>query len=162
MRDERFNAYADGKLGRMPLKNVYEGFLEKVGTSRGDINMSREENARERLNKDLDELRSAYPDVNINALIADESFSDYADGKLGRMPLKNVYEGFLGFVDRNKRDAVNRAAQMVANAKASPGALSSAGKANEPYFSFEQVKAMSRSEVHRNYDKIMKSMQKWG
>ena len=120
-----------------------------------------EQSANERMQKDLDELRSAYPDVNIDELINDEAFNDYADGKLGRKPLKEVYEGFLSFVDRHKRDAENKAAQMVANAKASPGALSSAGESGEKYFTRDEVKAMNAKQIHENYDAIRRSMTKW-
>ena len=111
---------------------------------------------------DKSEFVKAYPDVSLSDLIEDKMFQSFAGGKVGTVPLKEIYEGFLSFTAEYDKRANEKAAQIAANAKASPGALSSAGKANEPYFSFEQVKAMSRSEVHRNYDKIMKSMQKWG
>ena len=122
---------------------------------------AREQAASEQMNRDLSDFSASYPDVNIDELIKDEAFNDYADGKIGRKTLKQIYEGYLGFVDRQRRAAESKAAQTLANAKASPGALSSAGESNEKFFSFEQVKNMSPAEVKKNYDAIMKSKQKW-
>lgn len=122
---------------------------------------AREQDANERMQKDLSELTDAYPDVSINELIKDEAFYDYADGKLGRKSLKQVYEGYLGFVDRQRRLAENKAAHTLANAKASPGALSSAGESSEKRFTRDEVKAMNAKQVHDNYDAIRRSMTKW-
>ncbi|MBR2474169.1 MAG: hypothetical protein IKB51_03975 [Clostridia bacterium] len=122
---------------------------------------AREQDANERMQKDLSELTDAYPDVNIDELVKDEAFNDYADGKLGRKSLKQVYEGYLGFVDRQRRLAENKAAQTLANAKASPGALSSAGESSEKHFTRDEVKAMNAKQIHENYDAIRRSMTKW-
>lgn len=122
---------------------------------------AREQSANERMQKDLTDLTSAYPDVNIDELIKDEAFNDYADGKLGRKSLKEVYEGYLGFVDRQRRAAESKAAQTLANAKASPGALSSAGESSDKHFTRDEVKAMTAKQIHENYDAIRRSMTKW-
>jgi hypothetical protein len=50
---------------------------------------------------------------------------------------------------------------MLANQKATPGALSSPKSSDNSYFTREQVKGMSKEEIHKNYDKIRASMTKW-
>lgn len=122
---------------------------------------AREQAASEQMNKDLSDFSASYPDVNIDELIKDEAFNDYADGKLGRKTLKQIYEGYLGFVDSQRRAAESKAAQTLANAKASPGALSSSGESGEKFFTRDEVRAMTEKQINDNYDAIRRSMKKW-
>jgi hypothetical protein len=54
------------------------------------------------------------------------------------------------------------AAQIAANAKASPGALSGGGAPESEFFTKEQVKAMTPAQIDANFDKIRRSMGQWG
>lgn len=110
---------------------------------------------------DKAEFVSAYPDVNLEELIGNASFQDYADGKVGVKSLKSIYEGFLRFNSDAEKSARATAAQALANSKASPGSLSSSGNSDDGYFTREQVKAMSQAEVSRNFAKIKESMKRW-
>ena len=111
--------------------------------------------------RDREAFKKKYPDVDLPALIADESFALYADGKVGRKPISEIYEGFLSIRQGEEKRAKGKAAQILANQKASPGALASASEGSEEYFTPEQVRGMSREEVHANYDKIVRSMRRW-
>lgn len=122
---------------------------------------ARAEQVTARMNTELEDMRASYPDVNIDDLIKDEMFNSYADGKVGRIPLKQIYEGFIRFGADFEKKANDRAAQMVANAKASPGALASAGESSEKYFTPDEVRKMTEKQVHDNYDAITRSMTKW-
>ena len=122
---------------------------------------ARAEEVTNRMNTELEDMRSTYPDVNIDELIKDEAFNGYADGKVGRVPLKQIYEGFIRLSADLEKKANNKAAQMVANAKASPGALASAGESTEKFFTREEVKAMTSKQINDNYDLIRKSMKRW-
>ena len=122
---------------------------------------ARAEQVTARMNTELEDMRTSYPDVNIDDLIKDEAFNSYADGKVGRVPLKQIYEGFIRFSSDLEKKANDRAAQMVANAKASPGALASAGESSEKHFTRDEVKAMTAKQIHDNYDAIRRSMVKW-
>lgn len=110
---------------------------------------------------DREDFVKKYPDVDLPRLIADKSFAEYADGKVGRKPLAEIYEGYERLVRSADKKAENKAAQALANSKASPGALSGGGAPENDFFTREQVKAMSREEVRKNYDKITESMKKW-
>lgn len=123
------------------------------------------EKAKEWYRKDGDDFSAKYPDVNIQELIGNEQFARYAEGKVGEIPLWQIYEGYVGMVEALKADAEKsanqKARQQLANAKASPGALSSTNPPENSYFTREQVQKMSKEEVHKNYDKIRASMSKW-
>lgn len=110
---------------------------------------------------DKADFEAAYPDVDLEGLIGNESFQDYAEGKVGVRSLKSIYEGFLRFNSAVEKEARVSAAQALANSKASPGALSSSGTSDDGFFTRDQVKAMSQAEVSKNYDKIIQDMKKW-
>lgn len=111
--------------------------------------------------KDRTEFVAKYPDADLSALIADEAFAQYAEGKVGEKPLAEIYEGYLKLTSRIEESANRKAAQAAANAKASPGALAGAAQVDADFFTRDQVKAMTPAQIGANYDKIRKSMAKW-
>ncbi|MBQ9760137.1 MAG: hypothetical protein IJW16_02180 [Clostridia bacterium] len=119
------------------------------------------EEDREWFQNDREAFIKAHPDVNFEELIRDEHFALFVEGKLGKRPLSELYESYQGYGAEHEKRARERAAQTLANAKASPGSLTGAGSAENVFFTREQVRAMSREEIHKNYDKIMASMKKW-
>lgn len=120
-----------------------------------------QEKSEEWYRKDTDAFKTEYPGVDIDSLIADEDFRDYAEGKVGQKPLAEIYKGFLKFAGKYEDKAKERAAQYLANRQASPGALKDTKQAESDFFTADQVRAMTPAEVHKNYEKIRKSMQKW-
>lgn len=110
---------------------------------------------------DREAFAAKYPDVSLDELVADEDFADYADGKVGKKPLAEIYEGYLRQSARFEERARTRAAQAAANREASPGALGTAGGGDTGFFTKEQVDAMSMEEVRANLPKINQSMKHW-
>ena len=111
--------------------------------------------------KDRAAFAEKYPDADLDALIGSEDFADYSRGKVGEMPLAEIYEGYLRMTARIEDAANRKAAQAVANGKASPGALTGAAKVESDFFTRDQVKAMTPAQIDANYDAIRKSMAKW-
>ena len=111
--------------------------------------------------KDREEFTAKYPDVNIDTLIQDKQFQAFASGKVGALPLAEIYEGYNGLMAEFEKKSKQIAKQMLANQKASPGALSSPGAIDSGFYTPEQVKKMSQKEVSDNYEKIRASMSKW-
>lgn len=111
--------------------------------------------------KDRDAFVARYPNVDLNELIEDEGFVLFAEGKTGNKPLSEIYEGYLSLRGEQKREARQMAAQMLANQKASPGALSGTDGEEQSFFSAEEVRKMTPGEVRKHYETIMRSMQKW-
>ena len=111
--------------------------------------------------KDQEDFATKHPEVNLQALIQDPQFQKFASGKVGVLPLSEIYEGFIEVVTEYEKKAKAMAKQMLANQKASPGSLSSTNPTDSGYFTKEQVQKMTQAEVHENYDKIRASMRKW-
>lgn len=111
--------------------------------------------------KDKDDFSSKYPDVNIENLISDKQFQIFANGKVGNLPLSEIYEGFIEVTNEYEKKAKQTARQILANSKSTPGALSSPNTPDNSYYTREQVQNMSQEEVSKNLDKIRASMRKW-
>ena len=115
--------------------------------------------------KDRELFVQKYPDVNISELIENKRFNRYAEGKVGTLPLSDIYEGFIESENEIRaeaeKNANQKAQQQLANAKASPGSLASTNQGDSGFFTKEQVQKMSQAEVSKNYDKIRASMSKW-
>jgi hypothetical protein len=63
-----------------------------------------------------------------------------------------------GVATKAEQSAIQKLAN---NAASSPGSLGDGGDGSKTFFTKEEVKAMSQSEVSKNYDKICESMKKW-
>lgn len=117
--------------------------------------------------KDGEDFAKKYPDVNLEELAQDEGFADYADGKVGRKPLAEIYAGYQklkgGNADKTAENKTARglAAQMIANRKAAVGSVTNANGTDSDFISKEAASKMSVSECEKNYDKIIKSMPHW-
>lgn len=104
----------------------------------------------------------AHPEISLSDLLSDGDFAEYAEGKVGKKPLSDIYDGYTRMQQRYSRAAEEKAAQALANARASAGSIAGSGSSAEPeFFTEDQVRKMSQAEVHKNYAKIMKSMEKW-
>ena len=102
-----------------------------------------------------------HPDVNLNDLLKDVNFQAYADGKVGRVPLSDIYKGYTALTKAVDGKAKDLAAQAIANRQASPGSAASSGTADSDFYTAEQVRKMSPKEIHENFKKIRASMAKW-
>ena len=112
--------------------------------------------------QDRADFESAHPEISLSDLLSDGEFAEYAEGKVGKKPLSDIYDGYTRMQQRYSRAAEEKAAQALANARASAGSIAGSGSSAEPdFFTEEQVRKMSQAEVHKNYAKIMKSMEKW-
>lgn len=125
------------------------------------VKQTKADQSQEWYNNDRANFEKDYPDVNVSELIADPDFREWADGKIGRKPLSDIYRGFIGFKSKFDERAKDIAAQKLANKNASPGALHNTNPVDNDFFTADQVRAMTREEVHKNYDKIRKSMERW-
>lgn len=111
--------------------------------------------------KDREEFTNTHPGVNVDQLSKDKRFLLFAEGKIGNKPLSEIYDGYLQFTGEAEKAAQAKAAQTLANKKASPGSLATSGESDNGFFTKEQVQSMTPAEVHKNFDKIRKSMERW-
>ena len=108
------------------------------------------ENAR-RLEAELADFTDIFPDQDIRA-IPDEVWQSVAKG--------NSLSAAFALYERKKIDLQKRAEQInQLNAYRSAGQAGS--NTVREYFSPDEVRAMSQSEVRANYKRIIESMKKW-
>ncbi len=111
--------------------------------------------------RDREAFVAAHPDVSLETLIRDPRFQTFSDGKVGHLPMEEIWAGYQSFLGQFDEKAKNLAAQTVANRLASPGTLGGSGSVQSDYYSPEDVRRMSPREVRENYEKIRNSMAKW-
>ncbi len=147
------------KNGGDPISDYSKFHKQKEKEKSKEAQKAKDE--KEWYRKDHEAFVTKYPEVNLDNLINDTAFQKYAGGKVGVIPLSEIYEGFMEIVSEYEKKAKQMSKQMLANQKASPGSLSSTNLSDNGYFTKEQVQKMSQEEVHKNYDKIRASMRKW-
>ena len=122
---------------------------------RAELNRLREELTRKqevtlRLGRECAEFRDLYPDVPLSA-IPDETWDAVRSG----IPLSAAFA-----LSERKRARLEEAAREsnLRNRSRSAGEVT---QGTSGYFSYEEVKNMSRAEIRENYNNILLSMQKW-
>lgn len=65
--------------------------------------------SREKAKAEIDEFNARFPKVNVDDVVKDAHFMEYADGKLGRKSITEVYEGYLRFTGKTAEQAQYRA-----------------------------------------------------
>jgi hypothetical protein len=116
--------------------------------------------------RDMSAHREKYPDVSMQSMMNNADFMAFAKGRVGKDgSIYVVYDAYAtakaAEEQRVEQRAREIAAQMQANAQASPGTAKGEASGDPEYFTREQVQAMTQAQVHRNYDKIKKSMKHW-
>ncbi|MEE0968465.1 MAG: hypothetical protein U0M06_03745 [Clostridia bacterium] len=103
-----------------------------------------------RLEKEISEFSEMFPDIPLSE-IPDEIWSEVKKG----LPLSASYARH----ERKRTNAEKRAND--ANAAARELTSGSIGRSEENYYSPEDVRKMSASEVKKNYSHIINSMKHW-
>ncbi len=147
------------KAGGDPLADFSK--FQKEKDRKAAEEAAKRETEAEWYRSDREAFVAKHPEVDLNALLSNADFNTFAKGKVGNLPLSEIYEDFIGIVQGYAEKSKKIAAQIVANRKASPGPLSTPNGEKGSFFTREQVKAMTPEEVHKNYDKIRESMTKW-
>lgn len=144
--------------GSDPVSDPSLSAEEQLGMLQCELKQIREELAAAKVMREdfcriadgLRELQCLYPEVSLSE-IPDEVYEGMGNG----IPPAASYALYL----KREREKQREAARVNdANRQRSSGSLVTA---DADYFSPAEVRAMSQSEVRKNYQKIMQSMQKW-
>ena len=114
-------------------------------------NLEAEKKAQERILEEIGDFNSLFPEVSIDEI--PESIWESVKKGTSLAASYALYE-------KRKHAEAQRIAQINANNSAKAAGIAGVHTANE-YFSPDEVRKMSRSEVHANFAKIRKSMEKW-
>ncbi|MBE6634101.1 MAG: hypothetical protein E7620_07160 [Ruminococcaceae bacterium] len=131
---------------------AFAGELEFLRQELKDLKaaMKRSEGQPAKISDELEEFRALYPNISPDQ-IPDEVWESARKG----VPISAAYA--LSCRKKERTAELARAANRE-NATRSTGALE---EPHSGYFTPEEVRAMSASEVRKNYSRIMLSMQKW-
>ena len=131
------------------VENELELLREQVQRLTAELN---EKDARsERIAAELGEFYELFPNTDIKAL-PDEVWAGVRAGTSLAASLA-LYNHRVSAKEAKAREINSR------NSALSTGQVGTSG--NSQYFSPDEVRAMSRSEVRANYSKILESMKKW-
>ena len=101
---------------------------------------------------------NAYPDVDKEALFADDDFCDYAVGKVGVWPLADIYRGYKRMQSRFAREG-----QVMAARASNPGSLrQTAADGEGEYYTLQQMQSMSPAYIEAHWDKVQQSIKHLG
>ncbi len=147
------------KSGKDPVEH-YSRFVKEKAKEKQKIEQEAGKQE-EWFDKDKTDFQAKHPDIKLDDLVNDTMFSAFAGGKVGKFPLEKIYADYQQFEKLSEERAKTKAAQILANTAATPGKLSSKDTDSSNYFTREQVKDMSKEEVHKNYEKILASQTRW-
>lgn len=102
-----------------------------------------------------------YPNVSLQELEKDQSFSVFLQGREKSSSFEDIYKSFTALTQIIEKEAIERHLAKLAQEKSSVGSLSSPNKAEVGFFTKDQVLKMSKEQITRNYDKIRRSQQSW-
>ena len=150
------------KDGKDPISD-YPEYVKKQEREAATSRKSQEA-TNEKITNDLEEFAIKHPGVNVNDVFGDKLFESFAEGKLGKKSLSEVYSAYLPIKEAMasaKRDS-EKSAHDAAVKSAAVGSVTNASEpADKDFFTKEQVQKMSAKEIHDNYEKIRKSQEKW-
>lgn len=163
----KINPYTNQVIEDMTDVQIYEDMIKLAEEGKDPIldyanyiaNKQRAIEQKEREQKEaqlkaeneVNDFVKKYPDVNLNDLLKNEEFLDYAEGK--SKPLISIYESFNKLSTSFRNKAVDVARQTIANAKSSPGSLGSGADTTVDYESMSSeefkkvVKAVKDGDI---------------
>lgn len=112
------------------------------------------------IERDFEDFALIYPNISKKSLLESENLKIFAEGKESK-PISVTYAKYRKFVDSIASEAVLQEKSRQANNNSATGPLASNQNTNAPYFTREQVKNMTPSEVKKNYEIIRKSQANW-
>ena len=119
---------------------------------------------------DLAAFRKAYPRVDVQKLIADPDFREFAEAQvMAKVPLAKIYGGYEKLRAKFQKEADQKteavkdgAARALANARAGVGSKAGSRQVSDGgFYTRAQVESMTPGERERNMDKIIDAMSKW-
>lgn len=113
----------------------------------------------QRINDDIASFREKYPDDDINKFLDLVKESGYEDlvGKVPLVRIKKIIDDTNSKVEKAKEDEKD---MKEARKQATPGSLGSGGDANGDYYSAEELKKMTPSEIKANWAKVERSYER--
>ena len=101
--------------------------------------------------KDIQDFTEKYPEVDLQELIKDKEFSDFAEDLAQKIPMATIYKKYMAIKNSVDSKAKHEAENLYKKKIASPGSLSSGSGTSAPNFA-----EMSDAEFDKYYEKALR------
>lgn len=110
--------------GEDPIKG-YRELQKQRAREEVENKIKEEEKSKEKqwYEKDTKEFLDKYSPEKLQELTKDADFNVFANGKIGKVPLTNIYEDYQKLISKYEKKSVETAKQIVANNTTTPGAI---------------------------------------
>lgn len=121
-----------------------------------------DENRDEWFIEDRNKFLEKYPQIQSDELFTDHNFIKYANGKVGRESMIDIYNSYRTFYEDIEKSVLQKAekefASRISKAKATPGSLTENTQTTDSLYTLEELKNMSRKSIEANWDKVQRSI----
>lgn len=136
-------------------KKNLELFKAQAEAKKADL--AKKETDSARVKENVDEFKTLYPGVDIEELFKDETFVEINEGLWDKKTLVECYERHLKYSSRVDEAAKDKAARILAKKNAAVGSLQGNATTGGEFYTLDELKKMSKSELDRNWSKVEKS-----
>ena len=121
---EYLDMYQLDTTGKDPISGYRELQKQKAREEAEKKIKADEENKQKQwYENDTKDFLDKYSPEKLQELTKDEDFNMFASGKVGKVPLAQIYEDYQKFISKYERKSVETAKQIVANNSTTPGAI---------------------------------------
>ena len=122
--DEYLEMFKLDSEGQDPIDGYRELQKQKArDEAEAKIKADEEAKQKEWYQKDAKDFVDKYSSEKLQELTKNEDFNLFAEGKIGRIPLSEIYENYQKLVSKYEKKSVETAKQIVANNTTTPGAM---------------------------------------
>lgn len=121
---EYLEMYQLDTSGKDPISGYRELQKQKArDEAEKKLKLDEEEKQRKWYEDDTNNFLEKYSSEKLQELTKDEDFNLFANGKIGKVPLANIYEDYQKLISKYEKKSVETAKQIVANNTTTPGAI---------------------------------------
>ena len=125
---EYLDMYEIDSSGKDPIAGYRELQKQKYREeAEKKVKLDEEEKQKKWYADDTKDFLEKYSQEKLQELSKDEDFNLFASGKIGKVPLANIYEDYQKLISKYQKKSVETAKQIVANNTATPGAIEETG-----------------------------------
>ena len=121
---EYLDMYEIDSSGKDPISGYRELQKQKYREeAEKRVKLDEEEKQKKWYEDDTKDFLDKYSQEKLQELSKDEDFNLFASGKIGKVPLANIYEDYQKLINKYQKKSVETAKQIVANNTTTPGAI---------------------------------------
>lgn len=121
---EYLSMYELDSKGKDPISGYRELQKQKYREeAEKKVKLDEEEKQKKWYEDDTKDFLDKYSQEKLQELSKDEDFNLFASGKVGKIPLANIYEDYQKLISKYQKKSVETAKQIVANNTTTPGAI---------------------------------------